>query len=97
MRISLEARFWKYVDKTQDCWTWTASLKGNGYGGFWVKDKRDYAHRVSYRIEHGSIPDGLCVCHICDNPSCVNPEHLFLATHRENMEDCARKGRKVRK
>ena len=73
---------------------WTASPRGNGYGGFCVKGKMDYAHRVSYIIEHGSIPDGLCVCHTCDTPGCVKPEHLFLATHKGNMEDCSRKGRK---
>lgn len=75
------------------CWLWTASIvSGGGYGNFWWKGERR-AHRASWRIHHGEIPDGMSVCHRCDVPSCVNPDHLWLGTNIENIADRHAKGR----
>lgn len=88
------AKFWARVDTTGDCWTWTGRLNEHGYGQtpFTSAGTRK-AHRVSWMIHNGAIADGLCVCHRCDTPSCVNPAHLFLGTHLDNMRDMASKGR----
>ena len=90
-------RFWNKVNKQAEngCWEWVAGRFSAGYGGFGLDGKMKYAHRVSWMFEHGPIPDGLFVLHKCDNPSCVNPAHLFLGTHADNMRDKAEKGRAV--
>lgn len=75
------------------CWVWTASCKENGYGQFYINRRPVYAHRFSYLIAHGVIPDGLRVLHRCDNPPCVRPSHLFVGTARDNMDDALAKGR----
>ncbi len=86
-------RFWSKVDKSGECWLWTASRKPNGYGQFTKKPLVFYAHRVAYEATYGPIPDGLNVCHRCDNPPCVRPDHLFLGTPLDNTRDKIAKGR----
>lgn len=75
------------------CWLWTASLDSRGYGQLTLNGKLFRAHRVSYQMHKGPIPDGLHVCHACDVPSCCNPDHLFLGTNLENIQDRCKKGR----
>jgi hypothetical protein len=86
--------FWDRVEigEPDDCWIWTAATT-SGYGRLWSKGRMVYAHRLAYEMSVGEIPDGLEVCHSCDTPLCVNPAHLWLGTHRENMQDMGRKGR----
>jgi len=88
----LELRFWSKVDKSNDCWNWTRS-NSNGYGCFYFGHKRYIASRLAYEITYGKIPDGIDVCHKCDNKACVRPDHLFLGTAKDNMQDCINKGR----
>lgn len=89
-----------HYDATCGCWEWTGS-KRNGYGRMIIGSRKDgtrksmSAHRVSYELEYGEIHDGMEVCHKCDNPSCVNPKHLFLGTRQDNIDDRERKGRNI--
>lgn len=95
-RKSPAERFWEKVDKNgpNGCWVWTAGLhKQFGYGQFWYNGINDLAHRMSWRLTYGEIPDGLNVCHKCDNPPCCNPDHLFLGTDLDNARDRNAKGR----
>jgi hypothetical protein len=86
-------RFWGRVDRSGDCWLWTGWRQANGYGGLRVKRQAHYAHRVAWTLVNGPIPDGLFVCHHCDNRPCVRPDHLFLGTARDNTRDSIAKGR----
>ena len=91
-------RFWEKVAVTDDvdaCWLWQATKNQDGYGRFRVNGKLVQAHRYSYELHGGLIPDGLHVLHTCDRPNCVNPTHLFAGTHADNMQDMYRKQRKV--
>lgn len=92
-RQSTTDRFWQYVAKGDGCWLWTAGFGRRGYGKFWVNGHTVGAHRFSYEIAVGPIPDGLFVCHSCDNPPCVNPAHLWLGDALANQRDCKAKGR----
>ena len=85
-------RFWEKVEKTDTCWVWIASTR-RGYGRFRIGDKKYTSHRVSWEIYNGEIPDGMCVLHHCDNPPCVNPDHLFIGTQTDNIRDRHMKGR----
>lgn len=86
-------RFWSKVDKSGDCWLWTTSVSKAGYGFFWFSGRTELAHRMSWRFHFGAIPEGMMICHTCDNPSCVNPNHLFLGTAADNAKDRESKGR----
>ena len=87
-----QERFWAKVEKSNSCWLWRANCNPEGYGQFWLNGKLEKAHRISWTFKHGAIPDRLLVLHKCDNPPCVNPEHLFLGTDRDNSRDRIRKG-----
>src|SRR6185369_2192030 len=79
------------------CWLWLGTIKAKGYGGFTVvKGESQRAHRVSWIITHGKIPEGMCVLHKCDTRSCVNPDHLFLGTNDDNVKDRGKKDRTAR-
>ena len=91
----LSERFWSKVDKSGDCWEWMGAKMGVGYGAFWYDNKLTGAHRFAYYLERGTIPAGMCVCHHCDNPSCVKFSHLFLGTYSDNLKDAVAKGRVV--
>lgn len=75
------------------CWNWIAGRNERGYGRFRVGDRTLAAHRVAFAISRGADPGELFVCHSCDNPSCVNPDHLWLGTNADNLRDCVNKGR----
>lgn len=90
----VEVRFWEKVVKGPGCWSWTSSTsEKGGYGFLSDRGEKVYAHRLSWELHRGPIPVGLWVLHSCDNPPCCNPEHLFLGTRTDNMQDAARKGR----
>jgi hypothetical protein len=87
-------RFWTKVQKSDGCWQWTAYRDPMGYGRFRLNGEARLAHRVSWEMHNGSIsPEDLCVLHKCDNPSCVNPDHLFLGDRIANVADMVAKGR----
>ena len=92
---SLKERFEEKFYITPACWVWTACKTNRGYGRISNKDAKHWelSHRVSYRLYVGEITNSLHVLHTCDNPSCVNPAHLFLGTHTDNMRDRGQKGR----
>lgn len=86
-------KFMKLVNTVNSCWIWTGRKDRDGYGTFNHNGHRIQAHRISYAIYNGKTPSNLYVCHTCDNPTCVNPQHLFLATQQDNMDDMKHKNR----
>jgi hypothetical protein len=100
-KLTVTERFWSKVDKSPghgpngECWIWTASTFDNGYGQLKVRGKNRKAHRLAYEIQAGPIPEGLSVCHHCDNRPCIRLDHLFLGTPKENEQDKIAKGRRL--
>lgn len=96
-RKSLHDRFWSKVrpEVGDACWLWTGAKNSKGYGDIWVynKGKTQRAHRVSWEMHYGPIPHEALVLHRCDTPSCVRPDHLFVGSPQDNMDDMAAKGR----
>lgn len=90
---SVETSFWLRVRKGEGCWEWSGWRAGSGYGQIKVNKRIESAHRLSWILHHGAIPKGLIVCHHCDNPPCVRPDHLFLGTYSDNVRDAMHKGR----
>ena len=84
----------KFIKKEHGCWEWQKGFNSKGYGMFYYKNKDILAHRFAYEFFIGKIENMLFVCHKCDNPKCVNPNHLFLGTQKDNVKDMIIKGRK---
>lgn len=98
---TFDEKFWEKANicESDECWEWTAARNKKGYGNFYMsvgnsKSMHVLAHRVAYMLANDvQIPEGMLVCHTCDNPPCVNPKHLFLGTDTDNMQDMMKKGR----
>lgn len=94
---TLAQRLNHYTDKSggpDSCWPWTGALQG-GYGIISFNRRYKLAHRAAYEEFVGPIPAGECVCHSCDNPPCINPNHLWTGTNQDNVDDCVKKGRQI--
>lgn len=97
MQTTAEERFWSKVKRgeSNECWPFTSKANWGAYKAFWTGEKQDGAHRFSLELKIGRpLKPGECALHKCDNPLCVNPDHLFLGTNKDNSEDMVRKGRK---
>jgi hypothetical protein len=96
--LTLAQRFQSQIstDNSRGCWEWTGKAFRNGYGCFYVAGKYCLAHRVAYALTFGEVDPSVVVCHRCDNPPCVNPDHLFAGSARDNVQDKCSKGRQFR-
>jgi hypothetical protein len=91
----VDVRFWEKVEKSDGCWLWRAWVTKDGYGGFrWTTGENMRAHRAAYRLLHGDVPADVVICHHCDNPLCVRPDHLYAGTATDNNRDTVRRGRR---
>lgn len=95
--VRCAARFWERVDKsTSACWLWAGAKNEKGYGIAWTGTRTIRAHRLAWLLTHGDLPPRpLVLCHSCDNPACVNPDHLRAGTDMDNQRDSASKGRRI--
>lgn len=96
---TLKERFWRHVTISPACWEWNGTKYKQGYGKTWTSGKNPKtlsAHRVSWELHNGPIPQGIDVLHSCDNPPCVKPDHLFLGNDQDNADDKVRKGRQAK-
>lgn len=90
----VKEKFYKNVVKNDGCWEWKGAKDYRGYGRIYVEPRKCIkAHRFSWILYNGEIPNGMVICHKCDNPQCCNPKHLFCGTQKDNMTDCFKKGR----
>lgn len=91
--VPIVVKLKEWIKLTPTCWLWVGPAYDNGRGFISYNGRRQYAYRVIWQVYFGEIPPGMVVCHICDNPNCVRPAHLFLGTQRENLLDSIKKGR----
>jgi len=96
MRKFTEERFWSRVHKTDTCWLWMGTITTGGYGRIQVNCKLICTHRLSWEMRYGKIPKGMFALHKCDVPNCVNPNHLYIGTTQDNMNDKVNRGRSPR-
>jgi len=86
-------RFWSYVKKSNGCWEWQGGINSTGRGIFWLNSKTPKAHRISWEIHNGPVEGDFLVLHHCDNGKCVNPNHLYLGTFKDNSNDRLKRNR----
>jgi hypothetical protein len=91
--MRIRRNLWSRVRVSGECWLWTGALTRAGYGLLTVGGQQKYAHRLAYETTVGRVPPGYCVCHACDTPACIRPEHLFIGTQADNLHDAGAKGR----
>jgi hypothetical protein len=94
--LNSQHRFWKYVERSNGCWLWTGCLNDSGYGIFRFEGRNYRATHISLWIYNRPVPQGLCALHKCDNPACVNPDHLYIGDKGQNIQDSYNRGRRPR-